>query len=52
MKVVTKEEIIGRFFVIANETGKPIEEVVRKAKQMLEEEKSSRSKDAEKLIIP
>ena len=52
MNRLAKEEIIGRLFVIANETGKPIEEVIRKAKQMLEEEKSKRSKDAEKLIIP
>lgn len=51
MEKVSREEIIGRLFVIANETGKPIEDVVRKAKEMLEEEQKRRE-DAEKLLIP
>ena len=52
MKKVSNKEIIGRLFVIANETGKSIDDVVKKAKQMLEDEKKKRSEEADKLIIP
>lgn len=51
MEKITREEIIGRIFVIANEAGKPIDEVVRKAEEMLEEEKKRRE-EADKLLIP
>ena len=51
MNRISKEEIIGRLFVIANETGRPIDEVIRKAKEMLEEEKKRRE-EADKLLIP
>ena len=48
----TEDDIVKKLFVIASETGKSIDEVVMKAKQMLEEEKKKRSEEAEKIIIP
>ena len=56
MKEVSREKIIGRLFVIASETGKSINEVVEKAKEMLEEEMkrteaTKSSPDVEEVVV-
>jgi hypothetical protein len=52
MEKLTTTQIIDRLYKIAEETGKPIDEVVRVAKKMLKEEREREKKEAEDLILP